>query len=360
MKKTILFMAAGSICAGGFVQCKSPAVYPKAPTSETVDEYFGIKVADPYRPLENDTSAETLEWVKEENAVTEKYLSAIPFRDSLRERLTELNNYRKTGLPTKENDGRYYYFENDGLKNQSVLYRKDSLNSQPEVFLDPNTLSDDGTVALTGVYQSKNGKYTAYTVSRSGSDWTEIFVMDTQTKKLLDDHIEWTKFTSAEWDGDGGFYYSTYPRPEAGKEFSNANENHRIFYHRMGTPQSDDQLVFEDKEHPLHFHSAQVPDGNENLLFVYDQGAGIGSGMRMLDKRTGKWTVIENTQDYPHRVLGVVDDTIYILTTYGAPKKRLMTASVSAPQRENWKVLVPENDNVLVDATFSGDKLLLT
>ena len=360
MKKTILFMAAGSICAGGFVQCKSPAVYPKAPTSETVDEYFGVKVADPYRPLENDTSAETLEWVKEENAVTEKYLSAIPFRDSLRERLTELNNYRKTGLPTKENDGRYYYFENDGLKNQSVLYRKDSLNSQPEVFLDPNTLSDDGTVALTGVYQSKNGKYTAYTVSRSGSDWTEIFVMDTQTKKILDDHIEWAKFTSAEWDGDGGFYYSTYPRPEAGKEFSNANENHRIFYHRMGTPQSDDQLVFEDKEHPLHFHSAQVPDGNENLLFVYDQGAGIGSGMRMLDKRTGKWTVIENTQDYPHRVLGVVDDTIYILTTYGAPKKRLMTASVSAPQRENWKVLVPENDNVLVDATFSGDKLLLT
>lgn len=121
-----------------------------------------------------------------------------------------------------------------------MLYRKDSLNSQPEVFLDPNTLSDDGTVALTGVYQSKNGKYTAYTVSRSGSDWTEIFVMDTQTKKLLDDHIEWAKFTSAEWDGDGGFYYSTYPRPEAGKEFSNANENHRIFYHRMGTPQSDD------------------------------------------------------------------------------------------------------------------------
>ena len=202
--------------------------YPKAPVSNTVDNYFGREVLDKFRPLENDTSAATLEWVKEENKVTDDYLAKIPFRNKLRQRLTELNNYKKTGLPSRENDGRYYYYENDGLKNQSVLYRVEKLGGTPEVFLDPNALSEDGTVALTGVFQSNDGKYTAYTISRSGSDWTEIYVIDTETKKTLSDHIEWAKFTGVDWKGEG-FYYSAYPRPEKGKEFSNAKENHQIY-----------------------------------------------------------------------------------------------------------------------------------
>ncbi|MDE6496411.1 MAG: hypothetical protein K2L30_09280 [Duncaniella sp.] len=242
--------------------------YPVAPSDETVDTYFGMEVADPYRPLENDTSAVTAEWVEAENAVTEQYLSAIPFRDSLRRRLTDLNNYVKEGTPWRGNDGMFYFSRNDGLKNQSVIYRTAKLGEgEPEVFLDPNTLSDDGTVALTGLFQSKDGKYTAYTISRSGSDWSEIYVIDTKSKQLLDDHIEWAKFTGAAWDGDG-FYYSAYPRPEAGKEFSNANENHQVYYHAMGTPQSSDRLVYEDKAHPLHFHTAEVSE-SQPALFIH-------------------------------------------------------------------------------------------
>ncbi|MDE6796205.1 MAG: S9 family peptidase, partial [Muribaculaceae bacterium] len=227
--------------------------YPAAPMDATVsDEYFGTLVADPYRPLENDTAPATLEWVKAENEVTESYLSKIPYRNQIRERLTHLNNYKKTGLPAKAKDGKYYYYENDGLQNQSVLYRTDALDGTPEVFLDPNKLSNDGTVALQGISRSNDGKYTAYVVARNGSDWNEIYVMDTESKKLLDEHIEWVKFSGADWQGDG-FYYSSYPRPEKGKEFSNANENHQIYYHKLGTPQSEDRLVYEDKAHPLHF-----------------------------------------------------------------------------------------------------------
>ncbi|MDE7109312.1 MAG: S9 family peptidase, partial [Muribaculaceae bacterium] len=279
--------------------------YPAPPTDSTVtDNYFGTVVADPYRPLENDTAPATLEWVKAENAVTEEYLSKIPFRDKIRERLTELNNYRKTGLPSKEKDGKYYYFDNDGLQNQSVLYRSDSAGGKGEVFLDPNTLSDDGTVALKSVSMSNDGKYMAYIISRSGSDWNEIYVMDTTTGKLLSDHIEWAKFTGADWEGDG-FYYSAYPRPEKGKEFSNANENHQIYYHKLGTPQSSDRLAFEDKQHPLHFHSAMVPE-SEDMLFVIGSGEGNGNSIMVKNlKNGGDWVVMEPSQDYDHQIMEV-------------------------------------------------------
>ena len=196
-------------------------------------------------------------WVNEENALTQAYLEKIPFRKDINKRLTSLNNFSKKGIPSKHTDGYYYFYENNGLQNQSVLYRtKDISADSAEVFLDPNKLSEDGTVALTGISMSNDDKYTAYTISRSGSDWTEIYVMDTATGNLLPDHIEWAKFTGAQWHGNG-FYYSAYPRPENGKEFSNANENHRIYYHKLGTPQSDDVLVYEDAAHPFHFHSAQ-------------------------------------------------------------------------------------------------------
>ena len=334
--------------------------YPTAPKSETTDNYFGTEVADPYRPLENDTSSATLEWVNAQRHVTEDYLSGIPFRDAIRQRLTVLNNYRKGGLPSKEHDGKYYFYENDGLRNQSVLYRVDKPGDTPEIFLDPNTLSDDGTVALTGVFMSNDGKYTAYTISRSGSDWSEIYVIDTKTKELLPDHIQWAKFTGASWHGDG-FYYSAYDRPEAGKEFSNANENHRIYYHKIGTPQSEDTLAFEDKEHPLHFHQAEVPD-DESAMFIYGGGEGIGSSLMVKDLRdsNAQWTVMEPSQDYNNVIVDVVDGKIYIITSYGASRYRLMTAPVSEPQRENWTELVGEQDGVLVNARFAGDKLLLT
>lgn len=334
--------------------------YPKAPTDDTVDEYFGIKVEDPYRPLENDTSAATLEWVKAENAVTQQYLSQIPFRDRFRNRLTELNNYRKTGIPWKGKDGKYYYSENDGLKNQAVVYRTDTLGGTPEVFLDPNTLSDNGTVALTGIYPSNDGKYTAYTVSRNGSDWTEIYLLDTKSGKQLDDHVEWAKFTDASWDGDG-FYYSAYPRPEEGKEFSNANENHQIYYHKIGTPQSQDRLVYEDPEHPLHFHSAYVPE-SQDYLFVLGAGEGLGESVifRSLKNPGAEWQVMEPSQDYNIQIVDVADGKVYFTTNYGASRNRLMAADLKNPGRDNWETVIPESDAVLTDVVPAADKLIVS
>ena len=331
--------------------------YPAAPSDGTVDTIFGMTVPDIYRPLENDTAAETLAWVEAENAVTEAYLSQIPFRSKINSRLTDLTNYLKRGLSYRDNDGMFYFYENDGLKNQSVLYRKPSLDSEErEVFLDPNALSDDGTVALTGVSQSKDGKYTAYTISRSGSDWTEIYVMDTKTKELLPDHIEWAKFTGAAWDGDG-FYYSAYPAPEEGKEFSNANQNHLIYYHKIGTPQSEDTVVFSDPANPFHFHHAQVAE-SQPVVFVSVGGQGVGNALKV--RKNGAWVTMSPTQDYSVDVIDVIDNKIYILTSYGAPKKRLMVADLANPSIENWKELVPEAEGVLTSAQFAGDKLFLT
>lgn len=347
---------AGSLLNAAIAQSIS---YPQAPSDNTVDTYFGRTVPDKFRSLENDTAVHTLEWVKAENIITNDYLGKIPFRNTLKKRLTELNNYKKTGLPSRENDGRYYFFSNDGLQNQSVLYRLDKLGGTPEVFLDPNKLSTDGTVALTDVSQSNDGKYTAYTISRSGSDWTEIFVIDTETKQQLSDHIEWAKFTSAVWKGDG-FYYSAYPRPEKGKEFSNANENHQIYYHKIGTPQSSDVLVYEDKANPLHFHTAYVPS-SEDYLFVLGGGQGFGESLAVKNLKTdGPWITMEASQDYEMSPLGVVDGKLYLLTSAGAENYHLMAANLNKPQRENWIEIVPEKDCVLSAAQFAGDKMILT
>ena len=335
--------------------------YPEAPNDGTIDNYYGMEVNDPYRPLENDTASETLAWVKAENAVTQEYLSNIPFREKIRDRIKQLNNYPKIGLPSKKADGKYYYYKNDGLKNQSILYRSDTPDGEGEVFIDPNTLSDDGTVALTGVYQSHDGKYTAYTISRSGSDWTEIYVMDTATGKLLDDHIEWAKFTGAAWHGDG-FYYSAYEKPAKGKEYSNANEYHKVYYHKLGTPQSADKVVYENRKEPLHFHSVDITD-NESTLIVMGGGAGNGNSLYIKDLTTpgSKWVTVEESQDNDISVIDSRDGKLIIFTSADAPKYRLVTADLKAPQRENWVDLVPENNSaVLVDARFAGDKLILT
>ena len=345
--------------AGTFMACNNKSIeYPLAPHADVVDEYFGIKVDDRYRPLEDDTAAVTTEWVEAQRKVTEDYLGQIPFRESLRKRLTELNDYVKPGMPFKRN-GMYYFYGNNGLQNQSVLYRSENLDDEPEVFLDPNTLSDDGTVALTGTSFSNDGKYMAYMISRSGSDWTEIYVMDVKTKELLSDHIEWAKFTGAAWDGDG-FYYSAYPRPEAGKEFSNANEYHSVYYHKIGTEQSQDRLVFKDEKNPLHFHSVGTSD-DETMLILYASGQGLGNSVKVKDltKLGAGWVTIESSQDYEISILDVVGETMYIYTNYGAPRYRLMTADKKAPQRENWKEFIPEGEGVLTSVSFADNKMIL-
>lgn len=359
MKKTAFYIIMAAMACGTKSCGDNKIVYPEAPRADVVDEYFGIKVEDPYRALEDDTAAVTAQWVEAQRKVTNDYLEKIPFRDALRQRITRLNDYVKPGMPSKR-DGVYYFYANNGLQNQSVLYRTNNLDEEAEVFLDPNALSEDGTVALTGTYFSNDGKYLAYTISRSGSDWTEIYVMDAKTKELLPDHIEWAKFTGAAWCGDG-FYYSAYPRPEAGKEYSSTNEYHSIYYHKLGTDQSQDKLVFRDGKNPLHFHYVDVPE-DESMLILYVSGQGLGNAVKVKDLKTqgAQWLTIEPSQDYEISVLDIIDGTMYISTNYGAPRYRLMTASIKAPQRDNWKELIPEGEGVLSGVNFADDQLILT
>lgn len=340
---------------------QSALQYPQAPSDSTVYTVNGVTVEDPYRPLENDTSAATLAWVAAENKLTSDYLSQIPFREDIHRRLDVLNRYARQGMPSKENDGRYYFSANDGSRNQNVIYRKDSINGDAEVFLDPNTLSEDGTVALTGLFQSADGKYTAYTVSRSGSDWTEIYVLDTESGKQLDDHIEWAKFTGAEWAGDG-FYYSAYPAPETGKEFSNANKGHNIYYHRIGTPQSEDVLAYSDETHPLHFHLAVTShDGSALVVLSGGEGSGDGVMIKDLTKKNSEWVMIEPSQDYNNEIVDIIDGKIYMLTSKGAKRNRFVCIDPTKPQSKYWKEIIAEDPDggVLKSVSFAGpDKLI--
>ena len=258
--------------------------YPETERGGVVDDYFGTKVADPYRWLEDDLSEATAAWVEAENAVTDDYLSQIPFRDAIRERLTELWNYPREGAPSKHGDWWYYYY-NDGLQNQSVLYRTREPGGAGEVFLDPNRLSEDGTVAVAAASFSKDGRYFAYAAAASGSDWVEIRVMDTADGTLTEDRIEWVKNSGAQWSPDSeGFYYSAYDAPEKGV-YSSQNQYQKIYYHRIGTPQSADRLIYEDREHPLRYFGAWPSEDGEWLFIYASDGT---SGSEILYRKTSE------------------------------------------------------------------------
>lgn len=352
----MLLSTAAMISATGVAQI----VYPHTPKDNTVDEYFGERVADPYRWLENDTSAQTAAWVEAQNKVTDAYLGKIPFRNKLQTRLKQVANYEKIGTPFKRH-GKYYIYRNDGLQNQSVLYVMDKIGGEQRVFLDPNKLSDDGTVALKGVYFSHNGKYAAYAISRSGSDWEEFYVMDIATGKLLADHIEWAKFSGAAWQGDG-FYYSAYDAPLAkGTEFSGMNEGHKIYYHKIGTPQSEDVLFYQNPAHPKRFYYMSVNE-EETLAFLFESGEGPGNNLYVRNLKQPESQFIQMTSDmnYYYSPVENIDNQILIVTNYGAPRGRLMSASTDAPGISSWLEMVPESEDVLDGADVIGNRLLLT
>ena len=334
--------------------------YPAAPKDNTVDEYFGVKVADPFRPLENDTSAATAAWVEAENKVTNAYLAQIPQRNKYLKRLKQVANYEKVYTPFEKN-GKWYVYKNNGLQNQAVLYQMDKLGGEAKVFLDPNKLSDDGTVALKSISFSHDGKYFAYVISRSGSDWEEIYVMDAKTQKLLDDHIVWAKFTSAEWCGDG-FYYSAYDAPEKGKETSAKNEIQKVYYHQMGTPQSADVLFYQNPANPLRFYGVGV-NKEESMMFLTESGMDQGLNLYVRNLKQANSQFIQMTGDCSktYTPVEIIGDNIYMLTNANAPKYRLMVANINCPGYKDWKVLVPEQDAVLEDVNFvDGDKMVLT
>ena len=365
MKKFTLLVMGTITLFGCNQQPKQPERYSVKAYPETrkdttvVDDYFGTKVADPYRWLENDTSAETAKWVKEQNEVTQDYLSHIPFRSALKDRLTQLVNYERYSMPSKEH-GRYIYSKNDGLQNQSVIYMQETLDGEPTVLLDPNKLSDDGTVSLGGISLSNDGKYMAYTIQRSGSDWVEIYVKDMATLELLPDHIEWAKFTGASWYKDG-FFYAAYDRPESGKEFSNVNENHKIYYHKLGTPQEQDELFYHNPAQPRYFHQVDLTE-DEHYMFLFESGQGAGSTLWIRDMQDpkGKFVQIAFDMDYQYNPIDVIDDVLYIFTNYNSPKGRICKMSAKTPQMENWVDVIPESDNVIAGINLAKGKMIVT
>ncbi len=335
------------------------APYPVARMDSTVDNYFGTQVADPYRWMEDDNSEETHAWVEAENAVTNDYLAQIPYREQIRQRLTELWNYPKEGVPSKHGDY-YYSFRNDGLQNQSVLYRQSSLDAEPEVFLDPNTLSEDGTVALSTVSFSEDGKYMAYSLAASGSDWVEIRVMDATTKTVLPDLIKWVKFSGATWASDSkGFYYSGYDEPAKGSELSGQNQFQKIYYHKLGDPQSKDKLIYQDKEHPLRYFNAEESNDGR-YLFIY--GSEGTHGTEILYRETAKTNAPFKTLfagfENDYGIVYTKGDRAYVYTNEEAPNFRLAEVDLSGAKPVLKDVIAENPDNLLETVSAVGGYLM--
>lgn len=326
--------------------------YPETPRGSVTDDYFGTVVPDPYRWLEDDASAETAAWVEAENAVTEHYLAQIPFREAIRKRLTELWNYPKEGIPFRHG-GHWYVYRNDGLQNQAVLYRMTAPDGERTCFLDPNTLSDDGTVALNSTVFSEDGRYCAYGTSASGSDWVEIRVIDTKDGSTLPDRIEWVKFSGASWAADSkGFYYSAYDAPKEGV-YSSQNRYQKIWYHRLGTPQSADRLIYEDREHPLRYFSAWESRDGRWLFIIASDGT---SGTEVLGRRTSetKFRTILPGFDADYGVVDCRKDTLYYTTNRGASNYALLRLALDGGEPET---VIPEREFPLEGVGTAGGSL---
>lgn len=334
--------------------------YPKTRTVDTVTDYFGVKVADPYRWLENDTSAETAQWVKEENALTQSYLSKIPFRDSLKQRLTQLYHYEKYSVPFMK--GNYvFYYKNNGSQNQSVLYVQDGLTGTPRVLVDPNSFSVDGTVAISEIAVSNDEKYLTYAISRAGSDWNEFFVVDIATGKRLNDSLNYSKFSDIGWQGDG-FYYTRYDAPPKSGALVNKNENPKIYYHLVGTPQSADRLVFEDKEHPMRTVGAYTTE-DEKYLVIHTENSSDGNAFMVKDLTEKNAPLITVVSDFRNDNSVIDDDgnRLLVMTNKGAPKYRLVWIDLAKPDSANWTNVLPEQDNLLQGVGLTeGDKMVVS
>ena len=337
--------------------------YPDTRTVDHVDVYHGVKVPDPYRWLEDDTSAETAAWVTAQNKVTFAYLEQIPFRQQMKERLQKLFDYAKYSSPSRKGD--YYFFsKNSGLQNQSVLYIQKGLEGTPEVLLDPNTWSKDGTVRLTVFAPSKDAKLAVYGISRSGSDWQEYNVLDLTTRKPLADKLEWIKVSSAAWRGNG-FYYSRYPQPAKGKELSSANENHQVYYHRIGTPQAKDELVYEDAKNPQRFHTVQTTEDERfAILTISDRGTGKqGNAVFVQDlSRPGSkfMPLIPEIGDDTFAVLENVRDELLVFTDKDAPNGRVIRIDPANPAADNWKTIIAEKPEPIDIVQVAGSKVMVT
>jgi len=331
--------------------------YPRAKKVNVVDNYFGTKVADPYRWMEDINSPEVKKWIEEEKKLTDEYFSRIPFRDKIRKRLTELWNYEKYSMPSKVGD--YYVFSyNSGLQEQSVVYVQKGLDGKPEVLLDPNKFSKDNSVILTGLFFSHDNKYFGYSISRGGSDWREFFVVDFKTRKPLPDHLKWIKFSGMAWYKNG-FFYSRYDKPKKEEALKQANLYQKVYYHRIGTPQEKDILVYQDKGHPKRGFGVYVtPDEKYLILNVWESSS---TGNRLyykdLTKKNSEIVKLIDNPDAHFSFIAAKNGKFYILTDYKAPNYKLVLIDLNNPTRENWKDVIPEGKDRLEDVSYVGGKL---
>jgi len=330
--------------------------YPTTKKVDTVDTYFGTEVKDPYRWLEDDMSEETAEWVEAQNKTTYGYLDQIPFREDLKQRLTKLWNYEKVGSPFKEGEYTYFY-KNDGLQNQYVIYRYKT-GEDPEtatVFLDPNTFSDDGTISLGGLNFSKNGKMAAYSISEGGSDWRKVLVMDTETREVTEDTLVDIKFSGISWRENDGFYYSSYDKPE-GSELSAKTDQHKLYYHKLNTPQKDDELIFGGTPEEKHRYvgGGTTEDGKYLTVTASTSTSGNKLFIKDLTKPDSKFITIVGDTDSDTRVMENVGSKLYIVTNRNAPNRKVVTVDAANPTPDNWKDFIPETNNVLSPSTGGG------
>ena len=338
--------------------------YPPSRKSDTADVYFGTKIADPYRWMEDLDSEETRQWVVAENKVTFEYLDKLPGREALRKRLTEIWNYPRTGVPQRE-AGQLFYTYNTGLQRQAVVYRKPSLTAAAVVLLDPNTFSPDGSVALAGFSVSPTGNYVAYGRSEGGSDWTEFRVKEIVSGKELQDRIQWCKFSNPSWTRDGkGFFYSRYPEPPKGKVIESATLNHRVYYHVVGTSQDKDRLIFELKDKPDWLVFGSVTEDGRYLIVYAVKGTDPNNQLYLADLKDAakpdlsapvRPFIVEN--DASFNPMGDAGGKFYVLTNLNAPKRRIVAIDLGAPSREQWKTIVPEAKEVMEESALVGGRI---
>lgn len=327
--------------------------YPQTKKEAVIDNYFGTEVSDPYRWLENDTAADTKAWVAAENKVTQDYLTQIPFRNAMKNRLEKLWNYEKISAPSKEGDYTYYS-KNDGLQNQSVIYREKE-SGKSEVFLDPNKFSSDGTTSLAGIDFSKDGSLLAYQISEGGSDWRKVIVWKAEDKSVVGDTLIDVKFSGLAWKGNEGFYYSSYDKPKEGSALSGLTQYHKLYFHKLGTPQSTDKLIFGGETTPRRYIGAYL---TEDQRFLVISAANTTSGNELyvqdLSKPDSKIIQVINNFDKEHSVVENEGDKLFIYTNLNAPNYKVVAVNANNPQPINWKDLIPETENVLSIETGGG------
>lgn len=334
--------------------------YPGSRRTKDGDTIHGVRVPDPYRWLEDVDSAQTQSWIKAENQVTFEYLNHIPAREKIRQRITELWNYEKYGVPFKWGE-RYFFTRNDGLQNQSVLYWIESLEAEPRVLLDPNQLSEDGTIALTGYAAGEDGKLLAYGLSASGSDWQEWRVREVDSGRDLEDHLKWAKFSIASWTHDGkGFFYSRYDEPKEGMAYKGANYYHKLYYHRIGTPQSEDELVYERPDHKDWGFDGRVTDDGRYLLISVWKGTHRENGVFYKDLQAEDGEVVELLEGFDARYVFAGNDgpVFYFTTDLDAPMSRVVAIDITRPDRSNWKQTIPESPDALQSVSLVHDMFI--